>query len=290
MFWLSQFLSLLTAVYVLLFVAAAGAALWLPKSHVVKAVGFVAVCALFGLPLLEGYAEDQERMAHNKMIAERFEKLCREKAGEKIYQVVENVDGFLILRPRKPTHHLQEYHDQYWMGDPYGHSDMEADSPEHVFLADRRGYESGTTKIRPIAGYDYVEIQLAENDSKERYRRIEIVKRHDDQPGNRMTTTSSDWPEAKSRYGYDWTDISTEEDRKYWIAGGQMRVIDLATQAVIAERVGYLIDVAQGAQSGGRMPWFLAQRSACPPFEDDLSKAQEFVSRVLRPRRELKRD
>ena len=254
MFWLNQFFSLLTAVYVVLFVVVVFTAVWLPKSYVVKAVGLVAVCALFGLPLLEGYVADQDRLVRNRMIAQRFERLCREKAGEKIYQVVENVDGFLILRPRKPTNHFKEYHDQYWMGDPYGHSELEAKNPEHVFLADRHAYESGDIKIQPIAGYDYIEIALGENDVQERYLRVQVVKRHIDQPGNRLTTASSYWPAAKSRYGYDWEDVSTEEDRKYWIAGGRMRVIDLTTQTVIAERIGYLVDVGQGATGGGREP------------------------------------
>jgi len=185
---------------------------------------------------------------------------------------------------------LKEYHDQYWMGDPYGHSELEAGNPDHVFLADRRGYESEGVKIRPIAGYDYIEIQLSQNDSPERYRKVEVVKRHVDEPGNRLTTTSSYAPVAKSRYGYDWEDISTDEDRKFWIAGGRMRVIDLAKQSVIAERTGYLIDVGQGTSTGGREPWLLAQRNACPPFEDDLSKSQEFITKVLKPRREEKRE
>src|SRR6476659_9369165 len=151
MFWLNQFFSLLTAVYVVLFVVVAVTAVWLPKSYVVKAVGLVAVCALFGLPLLEGYVADQDRLVRNRMIAQRFERLCREKAGEKIYQVVENVDGFLILRPRKPTNHFEEYHDQYWMGDPYGHSELEATNPEAVFLSDRQAYAGATDRITAIA-------------------------------------------------------------------------------------------------------------------------------------------
>ena len=69
-----------------------------------------------------------------------------------------------------------------------------------------------------------------------------------------------------------------------------MRVIDLTTQSVVAERTGYLIDVGQGSLTGGRQPWFLAQRNACPPFEDHFTKAQEFISEVLKPTRGRKRD
>jgi hypothetical protein len=224
------------------------------------------------------------------MIVDRFLELCKEKAGEKIYKVVEDVEGFLILKPRQPTRHLKEYQDQYWMGDPYGHSDLEAEKPEHVFLADRRAFESNTIKIRPILGYNYIEIQLREYDHPERYKRIEVVARISDGRGDRLETRTDYSPAPRSRYAYDWDDISTEEDRKYWIAGGRMRVIDLVTEDVIAERTGYMIDMGQGSVDGGRMPWFLARRNACPRFEDHLSKAQEFVSKSLKPARGIKRD
>ena len=247
MFWLNQFFSLLTAVYVVLFVVVAFTAVWLPKSYVVKAVGLVAVCALFGLPLLEGYVADQDRLVRNRMIAQRFERLCREKAGEKIYQVVENVDGFLILRPRKPTNHLEEYHDQYWMGDPYGHSELEAENPEAMFLADRESYLSESQTIRSIAGYDYIEIQVGEADSSKRFVRVDVISRHDQTIGNRLETKVVSLQTPQSRYAYDWEDISTTEDRKYWIAGGLMRVIDLRDHTVIAERIGYVLDREQGA-------------------------------------------
>ena len=139
LYWLNQFFNLLTAVYVLLFLAVAGTMLWLPRSYLAKGICFVLVCVLFAMPLVHGHLEAQEEQAHRKMIADRFLELCKERAGEKIHQVVEGVEGFLILKPRQPTKDLKEYHDQYWMGDPYGHSDLEAKKPEHVFLADRRG-------------------------------------------------------------------------------------------------------------------------------------------------------
>jgi hypothetical protein len=203
---------------------------------------------------------------------------------------VEGVEGFLILKPRQPTRDLKEYQDQYWMGDPYGHSDLEAKHPESVFLADRRGHDGETIKIRPIPGYNYIEIQLRDYDHPERYKRIEVLSRISDRDGDRLETGTDYGPVARSRYAYDWEDISTEEDRKYWIAGGRMRVIDLLTKTTIAERTGYVIDMAQGSVEGSRMPWFAARRNACPPFEDHLSKAQEFVSRALKPSREARRD
>jgi hypothetical protein len=284
--WLNQFFTLLTAVYVLLFLVVAGTMLWLPRSWPAKGICFVLVCALFAMPLIHSHFEQKEEQDQRQMIVDRFLTLCKEQAGEKIYKVVEGVDGFLILKPRQPTKDLKEYHDQYWMGDPYGHSDLEAEKPEHVFLADRRGYDGETVKIRPIAGYDYIEIQLRDHEHPERYKRIEVVERH--VQGNRLTTNTTYVAQPRSRYGYDWEDISTREDRNYWIAGGRMRVIDLETNTVIAERTGYLLDMVQGELGGGRKPWLLAQVNACPAFESDTTKAKEFIARVLTPIRENK--
>jgi hypothetical protein len=286
LYWLNQFFTLLTAVYVLLFIVVAGTMLWLPRSWLAKGTCFVLVCILFAMPLVHSHFQEQEERAQRQMIVDRFLKLCQEQAGEKIYKVVDGVEGFLILKPRKPTRDMKEYRDQYWMGDPYGHSDLEAEKPEHVFLADRRAYDGETIKIRPIAGYNYIEIQLKDYEHPERYKRIEVVARISDKDGDQLETHTEHYAKARSRYAYDWEDISTEEDRKYWIAGGRMRVIDLPTKEVVAERTGYMIDMGQGATEGGRKPWLVAYNNACPRFESEHTKAQEFVSRALKvPRR-----
>ncbi|MGZ9066364.1 MAG: hypothetical protein ACXW2I_13670, partial [Burkholderiales bacterium] len=107
MFWFDQALNLISAVYVLLFLACAAFTLWFPKSYFAKAIGFVIVSALFTAPVIQARKEEQEALAHKKMIGDRFMKLCNERAGEKIHKVVEGVEGFLILRPRYPTQDLQ---------------------------------------------------------------------------------------------------------------------------------------------------------------------------------------
>jgi hypothetical protein len=68
------------------------------------------------------------------------------------------------------------------------------------------------------------------------------------------------------RYGVTFDDISTREDREYWIAGSSLKVIDLDTNEVIAERIGYMVDWAQGIFAGGRSPWLFAADNACPSF------------------------
>lgn len=94
-----------------------------------------------------------------------------------------------------------------------------------------------------------------------------------------------------------WDDISTREEREYWIAGSSLKVIDLQTNQVIAERIGYMVDWAQGSRAGERSPWLFAADTACPSFFSNPSKpnfdhastaqlgqTRRFVFRVLKPK------
>jgi len=293
MFTLSDLASLITATYLVLFLIVAGLVAWLVRSWLWKLIGVIVVAVAFAVPLVNSHMEETKRVEHNRMIADRFTQLCKEKAGEKIFRTVEGVDGFLIMRPRKPTKDHKEYFDQFWMGDPYGHSDLEAAEPEQLFLNDRRAFRDPGGDISAIAGYDFIEVRLASEGEADtsRYLRIEAARRYTDSTGQdridfKKTTTTT----SRSRYGYDWKDISTAEERKYWIAGGEMRIIDLTTNEVLAARTGYVIDREQGARIGGGVPWLIAQRNACPPFESPHTKAKEFISKVLKPAREKNRE
>ena len=95
-------------------------------------------------------------------------------------------------------------------------------------------------------------------------------------------------PGKPPRYGVTYDDISTREEREYWIAGSLLKVIDLQTNEVIAERIGYMVDWAQGSQAGGRSPWLLATRQACPKFlgehfSTQIGQTEKFVEKVLKP-------
>jgi hypothetical protein len=92
-----------------------------------------------------------------------------------------------------------------------------------------------------------------------------------------------------TRYGVTYDDISTREDRDYWIAGSSLKVIDLQTNEVMAERIGYMMDRGQGNRSGGRSPWLLAADNACPAFASrhgstaQINQTEKFVEKVLNP-------
>lgn len=91
------------------------------------------------------------------------------------------------------------------------------------------------------------------------------------------------------RYGVTYDDISTREERDFWIAGSSLKVIDLQTKEVMAERIGYMMDRGQGNTNSGRSPWLFAADNACPPFGSrygaaaQTNQTEKFVESVLKP-------
>jgi hypothetical protein len=290
MFNLNDFLTVLNAGYVLAFIVVTALVLWLVRPTGWKWSALAVVCAAFAYPLITSHLENKERQERNRIIGERFQTLCKEKAGDRIVRTVEGVEGFFLMRPRKLTKDHKEYLDQFWMGDPYGHSDLEAKHPGEAFLGDRSGDTADSkVKITPIVGFEFIELPNPDRETKgdaPKYLRIVAVRRTTDKDGRRSIEFENTLTDTlRSRYGVNWEDISTPEDRKIWIAGGRMRVVDLKTQEVIAERTGYVIDPEQGQRFGGGISWLIAQRTACPSFENEFDRTKEFVSKVLKSSR-----
>jgi hypothetical protein len=51
---------------------------------------------------------------------------------------------------------------------------------------------------------------------------------------------------AQSRYGYAWKDVSTLEDLEHWVTRNQLKVIDMETNELVAERIAYMLDKYPG--------------------------------------------
>ncbi len=230
------------------------------------------------------------------MFAER----CK-KSGEFIHRTAESVEGVLLMKVRMSHNHG----DQYRMSDPYGHDSTGTEYvKEFLYGRNENGY---LTLNAPIAslGYRYAEA-IDEQDGKRYHytggmkdvtRTTSILAGGD----GRTQFTSREFVLDKTpalgpipRYGVTYEDISTREDRDYWIAGSSLRVIDLQTNEVMAERVGYMMDRGQGNKSGGRSPWLLAARNACPSFPvnsghaEQVGQTRNLVERVLKPIQEKK--
>lgn len=221
-------------------------------------------------------------------------------AGETIKRTVKDVGGVFLLKGRPEE---MNFSDQFAMDDPYG-NDLGGEAYISSFLKAkhelRRRYASRLKEPplpdpNELIGYDYVD--MADPQSGARLRFTTYVE----QPGKtdskfsldflRVVLQKSPAPLAKLRYGVTYDDISTPEDRNFWIAGSSLKVIDLETNEVIAERIGYMIDRGQGATAGGRSPWLLAAGTACPSFpgkhSNQANQTARFVEKVLLPIRRV---
>lgn len=225
-----------------------------------------------------------------------FQQRCA-VAGERILRTVKDVDGVLLLKLRPEA---RNFGNQFRLDDPYGSeylgegyikSFLQAhhELPGEIARLKGRSY-SASEQI----GYTFVEADNPSDGKRHRY--MAII----DQPGKtdpryvidyaRVVVTSSPSSGPSPRYGVTYDDISTTEDRKHWIAGSSLKILDLQTNEVIAERIGYMMDPGQGNKSGGRSPWLIAASHACPAFKgrhpalSQGGQTDRFVEKVLQPR------
>jgi hypothetical protein len=311
-------LRLVGVLFWVLVIGALIAALAVPKTGRGKAVATLIVVGLFAaFPGRWAWKMKQERdaaRARYQKAEAMFEERCK-KAGVFIRRTAENVEGVFLLKLRPEG---SNYGDQYRMDDPYGR-DLDGEGYIKTFI--QGNYDSMRPKeTRPgwplRIGYRYVDAIDPEDGKRYRYTgSIKAVRKQDTTAHNVKLAMSKDpnydlniygfvlaripAPDPASRYGVIYDDISTREERDYWIAGSSLRVIDLETKEVMAERVGYMMDRGQGNNSGGRAPWLLAANYACPDFHRfpnpvvvvpgssaQIRQAQDFVEKVLKPKME----
>lgn len=245
--------------------------------------------------------QKKERKAVYDAADARFQMRCK-SAGVKIYRTVDNVEGVLLMKLRPKW----DPYDQN-MIDPYGNDFGSNDGNPKGYIGsflwgrDERGSTVEDPKKAPYPGYRYVDV--IETDGK-RYRYTGYMK----EVGKKMPEyvarerlkdpTFSDGifefslkrTLAKGpapRYGVTYDDITTPEERKMWIAGSSLKIIDLKTNEVIAERIGYMVDRSIGATGSGRSPWQHAARWACPKFPgtehpEQMEQTRNFTEQVLK--------
>lgn len=257
-----------------------------------------------------GEGQTKEVDSRTKALA-LWESRCK-KSGEFIKKTVDDVDGIWLLKIRDTFNR----DNQYTLDDPYGH-DSTGDQYIIGFLRSylhQNGatHPNGTPKRQ---GYKYVvAMDPADQKSYIYTGGMKVVGRKNVKaPGVQFELGRNpeydlniyDYVLQKNpasletpRYGVTYDDISTPEDRKYWIAGSSLKIIDMTAREVIAERVGYMVDLGQGNRSGGRAPWLMAASNACPDFMRNYknpvhvpkfvaqsSQTLIFVEKVLKPSR-----
>ena len=261
------------------------------RLHLVVALSMLAIS-------WSGTSEAWGTKSRLKEANEIFQKRCQ-KAGEFIYRTAENVDGILLLKVRESYNHG----DQYRMDDPYGHDSWGEAYFKGFFLdaalvANSFASEEQKERIRQTnQGFLYVDAIDPIDGKRYRYTgRTEEPWQTDKKYLKgylRFVLDKALAPEPKPLYGVTYDDISTREERDHWVAGSSLKVIDLKTNEVVAERIGYMIDPQQGNTSGGRSPWLLAASYACPGFGPSdrrspgaayqLDQTRRFVVKVLHP-------
>jgi hypothetical protein len=230
-----------------------------------------------------------------------FQERCK-TAGEKIYRTVEDVEGVFLMKIRPSG---VNYGDQFALTDPYG-DDSTGDTYIKTFLIGYHAKSSPPVRgAPPRRGYKYVEAIDPADGKRYRYTGSvrEVEERLSGLSGGgtvRITKFALDKTPAQGsqpRYGVTYEDISTREEREYWVAGSSLKVIDLKTNEVMAERIGYMMDRGQGNTSGGRSPWFWAADHACPTFQRNpfypipsghgasaqSNQTEDFVEKILKP-------
>ena len=241
--------------------------------------------------------QQAEAKARQETAMRMWKERCEAKAGVKIYRTVDDVDGIFLMKIRTFTN----YGDQFAMNDPYGH-DAYGDIYILNFLKGFYHQRTDQPKVpgSPLReGFKYVEAIDPKDGVRYRYTgRIDQPWLRDKRYGEWVRDFVLDKSPATGsppRYGVTYDDISTHEEREYWIAGSSLRVIDLKTNEVIAERIGYMVDWAQGSLAGARSPWLFAADHACPGFQwnpnvpvrhasgEQESQTLIFVEQVLKP-------
>ena len=266
--------SVLRAIGVLYWLLAIGVlalVLWKVKGTLRKTLSALAVVVLFGwLPAKQAY-EAQKRQNYSREAWAYFKKLCDEKAGEKIYKTYTGVTSVLVVKPLPPAND-DDHFNQFWYGDPYSAS---ATSQRARWAASALTLNSR----RPTGiqkGLEFVEMKI-DVEGGTRYQRITRPVSNDQM----AKVEFIDKP--VSRFGISWEDISTPEDRAYWVAGSRLRVIDLADDSVVAERIGYFIEAGFGSRAGGRRPWLTSRgpNTTCPPLVGGTYSDQWFILSAL---------
>ncbi len=242
-----------------------------------------------------------------------WQERCK-KAGVFIHKTVENVEGIYLINVRKHPENFnlgETPKDQFKLSDPYGHDSTDEEYIKNFVqgyyqrLPSKDAYGKAVQLppgYPPRIGYGFVEAVDYKDGKLTRYTgRIDQPWLRDKSYGEwvrQFVLDRAPIDQRTARYGVKFEDISTREERELWIAGSSLKVIDLETQEVLAERVGYMFDWAQGSRSGGRNPWAFAADNACPEFRDHVvpprrqpafvaqrGQTLDFVELVLKPTR-----
>ncbi len=194
----------------------------------------------------------------------RFDQLCQ-NAGEKIYRTAENVDGILLLKVRGDDEKYQDsfYNprkDQMWED-----AAIESESKREEYVTSFLPYYSSVH-------YDNVDV-LQKDGSIIRYSsHWSRYAKPFDQEVN---------PSRPARYAVTYENDVSWENRKHWIAGTTIKIIDTQTNELMAEKTMYVFvpELGYSKFEQNPNPWGRGER--CPREGEFEQQTINFVKRVL---------
>ena len=226
-------------------------------------------------PLVHELKRDQQKAAEKEAewrkryepAKARFDQLCQ-NAGEKIYRTADNVDGILLLKVRGDDEKYQSNRynplkDQMW---------------EDAAVASEFEREEYVASFLPYfsrAHYDYVDV-LQKDGSIIRYSGDWHMS---DKPFNQETN-----PAHPARYAVTYENDVSWENRKHWIAGTTIKIIDTKTNELMAEKTMYAFvpELGYSKFEQNPNPWGRGMR--CPSGESEFEqRTVTFTIKVLIP-------
>ena len=211
-----------------------------------------------------------ERAAWRKQYYEpakaRFEQLCQ-NAGEKIYRTADNVDGILLLKVRGDD---EKYQDSFY--NPLKDQMWEDAAVESEF--DREAYieEFLLPYTSSFPRYTYADV-LQKNGLVIRYSR-----QKEDQ---NWVMEQQSTPHPRARYAVTYENDISWENRKHWIAGTTIKVIDTKTNELMAEKTMYAFVPALGYSELEQNPNPWGRGDRCPEEDSYQLQAVSFARKVL---------
>lgn len=169
---------------------------------------------------------------------EYFEHLCKNEAGEFIFETADNVEGIHQIRPRR-VYTDQEWRHLYALEDPYGYWVGEWERIG-MAMANPRLYEY--FEIQPSARRNYAADmrQLLDKSVLTDPPAGAVIARYFGYNGSDTRSLRLEFDvKPRARYGFTWRGIKRPMDREMGIAGGELIVLDLQTNEVMGVRRGY---------------------------------------------------
>ena len=199
----------------------------------------------------------------------RFDQLCQ-NAGEKIYRTADNVDGILLLKVRGDD---EKYQDSFY--NPRKDQMWEDAAVESEF--DREAYieEFLLPYTSSFPRYIYADV-LQKNGLVIRYSR-----QKEDQ---NWVMDQQPTPHPRARYAVTYENDISWENRKHWIAGTTIKIIDTKTNELMAEKTMYAFvpELGYSKFEQNPNPWGRGMR--CPSGESEFEqRTVTFAIKVLIP-------